>query len=88
MLQELGVKQEKGPAMSAKIGHGIAKKRAKREAEVLEEAIAAGMVKRKGLGKKKRREKRGGLDRGLVEDGGAFAGGVLRVTQKNRKIRR
>jgi hypothetical protein len=41
--------------------------------------IAAGMIKQKGMGKKKRREKAKGLDRGLMEDGGAFRPGILRV---------
>jgi hypothetical protein len=37
------------------------------------------MIKQKGMGKKKRREKAKGLDRGLMEDGGAFRPGILRV---------
>ena len=43
---------------------------------------AAGMIKAKGLGKKKRREKekaRKSGDRGLMEDGGAFRPGIMRV---------
>ena len=40
---------------------------------------AAGMIQAKGMGKKKRREKSKGLDRGLMEDGGAFRPGLLRV---------
>ena len=58
---------------------GMAQKRAKREAVALEEAIAAGMVKVKGMGKKKRDEKQAGLDRGLMEDRGAYKNGVLKV---------
>ena len=58
---------------------GMAKKRAKREAVALEEAIASGRVQKKGMGKKKRAEKKAGLDRGLNEDGGAFRNGVLKV---------
>lgn len=60
----------------------MAKKAAQREARALEQAIDAGMVKRKGLGKKKREEKRKSLDRGLMEDGGAFRNGMLRVKQR------
>lgn len=57
----------------------MAKKAAQREAAALEAAIDAGMLKRKGLGKKKREEKRRSLDRGLMEDRGAFKGGVLKL---------
>ena len=58
---------------------GMAKKQAKRDARALEEGIAAGMIKAKGLGKKKRAEKSANLDRGLNEDGGSFRPGVMRV---------
>jgi hypothetical protein len=39
------------------------------------------MIKQKGLGKKKRREKEQARkgDRGLMEDGGAFRPGIMRV---------
>lgn len=39
------------------------------------------MIQQKGLGKKKRREKEQArkADRGLMEDGGAFRPGILRV---------
>lgn len=57
----------------------MAKKQAQRGARALEEAIASGMVKAKGLGKKRRAEERGPLDRGLNEDKGAFRAGVLRM---------
>lgn len=40
---------------------------------------AAGMIQQKGMGKKKRREKGKKVDRGLMEDGGAFRPGILRV---------
>jgi ribonuclease Z len=60
----------------------MAKKRAKREAVALEEGIASGMVQVKGMGKKKRAEKKAGLDRGLNEDGGAFRNGVLKIRGK------
>lgn len=63
----------------ASIGIGMAKKKAEREARALEEAIAAGMVKRKGMGNKKKREQKANIDRGLAEDGGAFRNGVLKV---------
>jgi hypothetical protein len=59
----------------------MAKKQKKREAVAMEEAIAAGMVRVKGSGKKKQAEKRAGLDKGLLEDGGAFRGGVLKVAK-------
>jgi len=57
----------------------MAKKRAKRDAAALEEAIASGMVQKKGMGKKKRAQKQKEIDRGLMEDGGAFRNGVLKV---------
>jgi hypothetical protein len=57
----------------------MAKKQAQRADRALQEGIAAGMIKQKGMGKKKRREKAKGLDRGLMEDGGAFRPGILRV---------
>ena len=79
MLKELGARKVKGVKIPANIGLGMAKKKAQRDAVALEEAIAAGMVKRKGMGKKKRAEKRGNVDRGLMEDGGSFRKGVLRV---------
>ena len=58
---------------------GMAKKAAQRDARALEDAVDAGMVKRKGLGRKKREEKRQSLDRGLMEDRGAFKGGIMKV---------
>lgn len=79
MLTQLGARAAAGPRISARIGLGMAKKAAQREARALEEAVATGMVKQKGAGKKKRREKAAGLDRGLNEDRGAFRGGVMRV---------
>ncbi len=57
MLERLGAKADKGPRTAASIGKGMARVGAKREAKALEEAIEAGMVQRKGLGKKKRAEK-------------------------------
>ena len=62
---------------------GMARKRAERERQALEEAIDAGLLQRKGLGKKRRRaaaaaRSRGGAA-GLREDNGSFRGGVLRV---------
>lgn len=59
----------------------MAKKQKKRAAVAMEEAVAAGMVRVKGSGKKKRAEKRAGLDKGLMEDGGAYRGGVLKVAR-------
>ena len=86
MLAKLGARPEKGPRTAASIGIGMAKKRKKREAAALEEAIAAGMVQRKGMGKKVRRKKEAnkrssGIDRGLMEDGGAFRNGVLSLSK-------
>jgi hypothetical protein len=60
----------------------MAKKRAVRDARAVQEAIATGMLKAKGRGKAKRaaqRRSQGGADRGLMEDSGAFKGGVMRV---------
>lgn len=79
VLEGLGAKKAKSVKMPANMAIGMAKKRAKREAVALEEAIASGMVQKKGMGKKKRAEKQKGLDRGLMEDGGAFRNGVLKV---------
>jgi hypothetical protein len=63
---------------------GMAKKQGERDARALQEAIAAGMVKQKGMGKKKRAAKAAGLDRGLMEDKGAFRGGVLHVREQQQ----
>lgn len=71
------------PSKNCVLPAGLAKKQAKRAAVAKEEAIAAGMVKVKGTGKKRRREQQGALDRGLNEDGGAYRGGVLRVRKGN-----
>ena len=79
MLEQLGAKRQKGARIPASIGIGMAKKKAQRDARALEEGIASGMVRQKGMGKKKRREKQEGMERGLGEDKGAFRGGVLRV---------
>ena len=87
MLEKLGARREKAPRTPASIGVGMAKKRKKRESQALEEAIAAGMIERKGLGKKLRRKQNAErkLDLGLMEDGGAFRNGVLSVSQMKRK---
>lgn len=61
MLARLGAAADKRPRMPAKIGLGIMKKAKQREAVALQEAIAAGMVKAKGRGKKERAQKGGGL---------------------------
>ncbi|PSC74910.1 hypothetical protein C2E20_1892 [Micractinium conductrix] len=78
-LARLGAKAEARPRIPASIGLGMAKKQAQREARALEEGIAAGMIQQKGLGKKKRREKAGQMDRGLNEDRGSFRPGIMRV---------
>ena len=57
---------------------GMAKKRAEREQRATEEAIASGMLKLKGSGKR-RRQASDGDNRGLVEDGGLFKNGMLRI---------
>lgn len=56
---------------------GMAKKQAARDQRAHEEGIASGMIKLKGSGKK--RADPGGIDKGLLEDGGLFKGGMLRV---------
>jgi hypothetical protein len=82
---ELGAKRQKGVRIPANIGLGMAKKSAQREQRALEESIAAGMVSRKALASKKKREKKsGGVDRGLNEDMGSFRNGVLRVSHGNK----
>lgn len=82
-LTELGCAPAPRPAVPARIGFGSARHQKARSAAALEAAIDAGLVSRKGLGKKKRREKeaarREGGDGGLREHGAAFRGGVLRV---------
>ena len=79
-LLELGAKKQKGVRISARIGHGMARKSAQREQRALEEAIASGMVSRKALASKKRREiKKQGVDRGLNEDMGSFRNGILKI---------
>jgi hypothetical protein len=62
MLARLGAAADKRPRMPAKIGLGIMKKAKQREAVALQEAIAAGMVKAKGRGKKERAQKGEDLD--------------------------
>lgn len=87
MLRQIGAQIEKGPRIPAFISKGMAKKKNERDQRALDEGIASGMVKQKGLGKKKRREQRrnssgggeGGNGGGLMEDGGRFRNGVLRV---------
>jgi len=54
MLAKLGATAEKAPRTSAKIGFGMASKAKQRAAVALQEAIAAGMIKAKGRGKKLR----------------------------------
>lgn len=61
MLAKLGASAEKRPRIPAKMGLGMAKKAKQREAVALQEAIAAGMVKAKGRGKKERALKGGGF---------------------------
>lgn len=78
-LAKLGAKEEKRPRMSAKIGTGIKKKGDERESRRLEEMYQAGMLQRKGTGKKKRRDKERERDKGLMELGGSFRGGMLKV---------
>lgn len=84
---ELGAKRQKGIRIPASIGLGMAKKSAMREQRALEESIAAGMVSRKALASKKRREKKSGVDRGLNEDMGSFRNGVLRVSHGKTSIK-
>ncbi|EFN59683.1 hypothetical protein CHLNCDRAFT_133205 [Chlorella variabilis] len=79
MLAKLGAKAAARPRIPASIGHGMARKQAQRDERALLEGIAAGMIQQKGMGKKKRREKGKKVDRGLMEDGGAFRPGILRV---------
>ena len=81
---ELGAKRQKGMRIPANIGLGMAKKSAQREQRALEESISAGMVSRKALASKKKREKKSGVDRGLNEDMGSFRNGVLRVSHGNK----
>ena len=81
---ELGARKEKGVRTPAKIGTGIARKAAWREQRSIDEAIASGMVSRKAIAEKKRREAKkrlAGQHRGLFEDRGTFDAkrGVLRL---------
>ena len=55
----------------------MAKKQAERQQRAKEEAIASGMLKSKGSGKQRRESS--DIDRGVVEDGGLFKAGMLRV---------
>lgn len=74
-----------GQRTAARIGKGVAKKRAERDARATQEAIAAGMLKRKGLGRKKRDEAkmkgRKPGDSGLQELSGSFRNGVLKIAK-------
>lgn len=83
-LLELGAKKQKGVKISARIGHGMAKKSAQREKKVLEEALASGMVSRKSLASKKRRDMKKNVDRGLNEDMGSFRHGVLNISKRRQ----
>lgn len=56
MLTRIGARPDKAPRRAASIGKGLATVNAARDARKLEEAMQAGMVKRKGSGKKKKRE--------------------------------
>ena len=58
-------------------GAGMAKKQAARDQRAHEEAIASGMIKLKGSGKK--RAAPTSIEKGLLEDGGLFKAGMLRV---------
>jgi hypothetical protein len=64
----------------------MAKKQAQRDAVAREEAVSAGMVKVKGEGKKRRKERQAGQEWGLGEDGGAFRSGVMRVAGGRRGV--
>ena len=55
----------------------MAKKQAARDQKAHEEAIASGMIKLKGSGKK--RAAPSSIEKGLLEDGGLFKAGMLRV---------
>ena len=57
VLERLGARPDKLPRCSAKIGQGMAKKKAERESRALQEAIAAGTVRVKGQGRKRQAEK-------------------------------
>lgn len=56
MVTRIGGRPDKAPRTPAAIGKGVAVKSGVREARQLEEAMQAGMVKRKGYNKKKRLE--------------------------------
>ncbi len=53
----MGARPEKAPRCSAKIGTGMVKKQAQRDARALANAVAAGLVRVKGMGKKRQAEK-------------------------------
>ncbi|KAG1681628.1 hypothetical protein FOA52_014137 [Chlamydomonas sp. UWO 241] len=78
-LQRLGAKADKAPRTNAKIGQGMAKKQGQRDARALAEQIATGHVRVKGTGKKKQATRAKDRDRGLMEAGPGFRGGVLKV---------
>ena len=54
----------------------MVKKQAERKQRAHEEAVASGMIKVKGSGKKRRSPM---AEKGLLEDGGLFKAGMLRV---------
>eukprot|EP00775_Hariotina_reticulata_P012645 gene12645-12773_t len=81
MLAKLGASADKAPRTPAKIGLGMASKAKQREAAALQEAIAAGMIKAKGRGKKLRAQKEKQREKGLMEAGPGFKNGVLRLRQ-------
>ena len=87
LLSRLGGRAASAPRMSAKIGIGLAKSKAKKAARAREEAIAEGMLQVKGSGK--RGEKGNGQgrrkDKGLGE--AKMKNGVLKVKQPPMKRR-
>eukprot|EP00884_Botryococcus_braunii_P006757 jgi/Botrbrau1/16082/Bobra.7_2s0053.1 len=79
-LKALNLRPDKGQRIPKGLGKQMAKCRADRERKEQEQAVAAGMLQVKGSGKRKRRAVgKGRLDRGLMEDGGAYRNGVLRL---------
>ena len=82
-LEALGCRPAPRPRTPACIGLKQAAYQKARAASELEAAIDAGLVSRKGLGKKRRREARereGEEERGGLRELASFRGGVLRVT--------
>lgn len=86
-MAKLGIRPPPKPRIPAKIGFGMAKAQKEREAKALEEMYESGMLKRKGTGQKKKKERNAARDKGLMELPD-FRDGMLKVKKTQFKEKR